>query len=148
MLKHQTFVLCGIVFVDWVYVWTWKSLKECVHCVCEWMQGHHENKLYIGTCNCRLYCETLKQRWYYYCFLYYYYCFFYQVNKHDLSNYYYSRLFVLDLKSLAWMIIIGDGVHNFADGLAMGAAFALTFTKGLSTSITVLCHEVPHELGK
>ena len=46
------------------------------------------------------------------------------------------------------MIIIGDGVHNFADGLAMGAAFALTFTKGLSTSITVLCHEVPHELGK
>ncbi|XP_045182117.2 metal cation symporter ZIP14-like [Mercenaria mercenaria] len=51
------------------------------------------------------------------------------------------------VKALAWMIIIGDGIHNFADGLAIGAAFALTFTKGISTSITVLCHELPHELG-
>ncbi|WAR17982.1 S39AA-like protein [Mya arenaria] len=45
------------------------------------------------------------------------------------------------------MIIIGDGIHNFADGLAIGAAYAVNFTKGLSLSITVLCHEVPHELG-
>lgn len=46
------------------------------------------------------------------------------------------------------MIILGDGIHNFADGLAIGAAFALTFTKGMSISITVLCHELPHELGR
>ncbi|KAH3780542.1 hypothetical protein DPMN_158359 [Dreissena polymorpha] len=52
-----------------------------------------------------------------------------------------------NIKALAWMIIIGDGIHNFADGLAIGAAYAVTFTKGLSISITVLCHEVPHELG-
>lgn len=33
------------------------------------------------------------------------------------------------------------------DGLAIGVAFATGLSGGLSTSIAVLCHELPHEIG-
>ncbi|XP_060940910.1 zinc transporter ZIP6 [Limanda limanda] len=49
--------------------------------------------------------------------------------------------------SLAWMVVMGDGLHNFSDGLAIGAAFTEGLSSGLSTSVAVFCHELPHELG-
>ncbi|RUS70619.1 hypothetical protein EGW08_021623 [Elysia chlorotica] len=49
--------------------------------------------------------------------------------------------------AVAWMVILGDGIHNFSDGLAIGAAFASSITGGFSTSIAVFCHELPHEIG-
>ncbi|XP_077131497.1 zinc transporter ZIP10 [Ranitomeya variabilis] len=51
------------------------------------------------------------------------------------------------IASIAWMVIMGDGMHNFSDGLAIGAAFSTGVTGGLSTSVAVFCHELPHELG-
>eukprot|EP00058_Branchiostoma_floridae_P006827 XP_002592315.1 hypothetical protein BRAFLDRAFT_57710 [Branchiostoma floridae] len=45
------------------------------------------------------------------------------------------------------MVILGDGLHNLMDGLAIGASFQLSIFSGISTSIAVLCEEFPHELG-
>lgn len=53
-----------------------------------------------------------------------------------------------ELRLLPYMITLGDGLHNFADGLAVGAAFASSWKTGLATSLAVFCHEVPHELGE
>ncbi|CAH8845747.1 unnamed protein product [Trichobilharzia szidati] len=58
-------------------------------------------------------------------------------HSHDLSS----------VRAIAYTIIAGDGLHNFCDGIAIGAAFANDIRGGLSTSIAVLCHELPHELG-
>ncbi|KAJ6661464.1 hypothetical protein lerEdw1_014373 [Lerista edwardsae] len=52
-----------------------------------------------------------------------------------------------ELRMLPYMITIGDAIHNFADGLAIGAAFSASWKTGLATSLAVLCHELPHELG-
>lgn len=45
------------------------------------------------------------------------------------------------------MVIMGDGLHNFTDGMAIGAAFSNNIAGGLSTAVAVFCHELPHELG-
>jgi zinc transporter ZupT len=48
---------------------------------------------------------------------------------------------------MAWMLILGDSIHNFIDGLAIGAAFSTNILTGISVSIAVLSEDFPHELG-
>lgn len=50
-------------------------------------------------------------------------------------------------RSSAWMIIIGDGFHNFTDGFAIAAAFMADVRLGMVTSVAIVAHELPQELG-
>lgn len=47
----------------------------------------------------------------------------------------------------AWMIIIGDGFHNFTDGMVIAAAFMADTKLGVVTSLAIIAHELPQELG-
>ncbi|GBP66557.1 Zinc transporter ZIP14 [Eumeta japonica] len=51
------------------------------------------------------------------------------------------------MTSTALMVIMGDGLHNLTDGLAIGAAFSGDPVTGFATALAVFCHELPHELG-
>lgn len=52
-----------------------------------------------------------------------------------------------NISTVAWMIVLGDGLHNFIDGISIGAAFSESILSGVSISVAVICEEFPHELG-
>jgi zinc and cadmium transporter len=47
----------------------------------------------------------------------------------------------------AWMNLIGDMVHNVMDGIIIGVAFMTNMEIGIATTIAVILHEIPQEIG-
>lgn len=47
----------------------------------------------------------------------------------------------------AIMSLIGDGFHNFLDGLIIGASYIVSIPVGIATTIAVVFHEIPQEIG-
>lgn len=54
---------------------------------------------------------------------------------------------ICGLKPRALIILFGDGLHNLVDGIAIGASFMVSLKLGLITTLAVICHELPHEIG-
>jgi len=48
---------------------------------------------------------------------------------------------------LGVMNIVGDGLHNFFDGVVIAGAFLVSVPLGLATLIAVIAHEIPQEIG-
>jgi len=51
------------------------------------------------------------------------------------------------LQTAGWLNLLADSMHNFTDGIAIGASFASGHGLGYATFLSVIFHEIPHEIG-
>jgi len=50
-------------------------------------------------------------------------------------------------QSHAVISMVGDFIHNFTDGLSIGVAYVANYKMGVVTTMAMLFHEIPHEVG-
>lgn len=50
-------------------------------------------------------------------------------------------------QATGYSILLGDGLHNFLDGILIASAFMLNIGTGIAVTIAVLLHEIPQEIG-
>jgi zinc and cadmium transporter len=50
-------------------------------------------------------------------------------------------------RGFAYLNLLGDGIHNFIDGMVIAASFTVGFQVGLAATIAVIFHELPQEMG-
>ena len=46
-----------------------------------------------------------------------------------------------------WSVLLGDSIHNFCDGIIIAAAFLTDVRLGVVTSLAIIAHELPQEVG-
>lgn len=51
-----------------------------------------------------------------------------------------------EIKSIAIMNLVGDGVHNLMDGVLIAGSYLVSIPIGIATTIAVILHEVPQEI--
>ncbi len=51
-----------------------------------------------------------------------------------------------DEKPVALLTLLGDGIHNFVDGVVIASGYLASIPIGISTTIAVIAHEIPHEM--
>lgn len=54
---------------------------------------------------------------------------------------------VCNVHTFVYLNLMGDGVHNFTDGLIIAASFMTNFKLGIATTLAVIFHEIPQEMG-
>ncbi len=51
-----------------------------------------------------------------------------------------------DRKGAAMLLLVGDAIHNIADGVILGGAFLIDPAVGVATAIGLALHEIPQEI--
>lgn len=52
-----------------------------------------------------------------------------------------------DIHPIGKLILVSDGVHNITDGIIIGASFFVSTPVGIATTLAVILHEIPQEIG-
>ncbi len=52
-----------------------------------------------------------------------------------------------DIHAFTYLNLIGDGIHNLGDGLIIGSSFTLNAEFGIITTLVIIFHEIPQEIG-
>jgi zinc and cadmium transporter len=52
-----------------------------------------------------------------------------------------------EIHTFTYLNLVGDGVHNFIDGLIIGTSFVVNISFGITTTFAIIMHEIPQELG-
>ncbi|MFN3550734.1 MAG: ZIP family metal transporter [Endomicrobiia bacterium] len=52
-----------------------------------------------------------------------------------------------ELHPVSYLNLLGDGIHNFVDGVVIGASFFVDIKLGIVSTIAIVLHEIPQELG-
>jgi zinc and cadmium transporter len=52
-----------------------------------------------------------------------------------------------DIHPFSYVVMMGDGVHNFLGGLILAASFLVSIPLGVATLIAIIAHELPQQLG-
>ncbi len=53
----------------------------------------------------------------------------------------------MTVKKFVYLNLVGDGIHNLIDGMTIAASFLISMTVGLTTTVAVIFHEFPQEIG-
>lgn len=54
---------------------------------------------------------------------------------------------VCDVHAFSYLSLVGDAAHNFTDGLIIAASFLTSIKLGVVTTLAVIFHEIPQEIG-
>jgi len=54
---------------------------------------------------------------------------------------------VCSVHAFTYLNLFGDGIHNFVDGLVIGASFLVSVHFGIITTLVIIMHEIPQEIG-
>lgn len=72
-------------------------------------------------------------------YLHWYHCHAGHIHKHHNHK--------CPIKPMGYLNLFGDGVHNFVDGMIVASAFMVDLRLGAITTLAVIFHEIPQELG-
>lgn len=70
---------------------------------------------------------------------------YHELHNHSASHggHHHARKFI---QPVGYLNLVGDGIHNFFDGVAIAAGFLVGMPLGIITTVAVIMHEIPQEL--